>query len=65
METVTVLKRKNKTYLIVSVNGFLTVTDCVSLNKLQKELLREAYRKTKNEADKALINVCLQNRLNQ
>jgi len=65
METVTILKRKGKTYLIVSVNGFLTVTDCESLNKLQKELLREAYRKTKNEEEKALINVCLQNRLNQ
>jgi tRNA1(Val) A37 N6-methylase TrmN6 len=64
METVTVLKRKGKTYLIVSVNGFLTVTDCVSLNKLQKELLRQAYRKTKNEEERALINVCLQSKLN-
>ena len=65
METVTILKRKRKTYLIVSFNGFMTVTDCKSLNKVQKDLLRQAYRKTKNETDKALINVCLQNRLNQ
>ena len=65
METVTILKRKRKTYLIVSVNGFITVTDCKSLNKVQKDLLRQAYRKTKNETDRTLINVCLQNRLNQ
>jgi len=64
METVTVLRKKGKIYLIVSTNGFLTVTDCTSLNKLQKELLRQAYRKTRNEEKQTLINLCLQGRLN-
>ena len=65
METVTILKRRRKIYLIVSVNEFMTVTDCISLNKVQRDLLRQAYRKAKSEADRALINVCLQSRLNQ